>query len=124
MSKSIDTRVGDQFEVTLQGMPGAGYEWQLQSDTDGVELVSQQRTPSTATMGGPLEQRFVLKPKKPGDYVLQFGLKRAWEPEAESSETYQVHVADTNEPKADAKSSAKQAAAKKKTAKKSSKRSK
>jgi predicted secreted protein len=121
MSKSIDARVGDEFEVTLQGMPGAGYEWQLQSDTDGVELVSQQRTASTATMGGPLEQRFILKPKKPGNYVLQFGLKRAWEPEAESSETYQVHVADMNETKAE--TSAKPAA-KKKTAKKSSKRSK
>ena len=94
MSKKISARAGEEFEVKLQGLPGAGYKWQLQNGGEHVELVQEDTVASKGALGAAAEQRFVLRPKRSGDFVLQFGLKRPWEEKVEESQTVEVRVSD------------------------------
>lgn len=127
MSRKITAQPGREFEVQLQGMPGAGYSWQLESGAENVEVVQAERVASpSGALGAASQERFVLKAHEVGDFVLTFGLKRPWEAESENSETVHVHVAQAAKQKPASKASrpAKKSAKKVTVKKKATKRSK
>jgi predicted secreted protein len=71
--------VGQKFAVDLDAMPGAGYIWEIASHPEEIELLKQEVLPGSKAIGGPSKQRFTLVAKEPGEYSLDFQLKRRWE---------------------------------------------
>ncbi len=74
-------RVGQQFAIDLEAIPGAGYMWEIARIADEIELIDQRVVSISKEIGGNSTQRFVLVAKAPGSYSLEFQLKRKWEAE-------------------------------------------
>jgi predicted secreted protein len=71
--------VGQPFVIDLEGMPGAGYMWELASAPGEIELLSQEVVSISKAIGGSSTQRFQFVARQPGNHALVFGLKRKWE---------------------------------------------
>jgi predicted secreted protein len=72
---------GDEFEVSLADLPGAGYGWTTEPVPDGITLVSSDwSAPASALAGAARSRAFRFRADRAGDYALQFALVRAWEP--------------------------------------------
>jgi len=79
----VTAQTGSPFDIELQSGPGTGYQWQLPSTPESIELLgSEYRSAPDARIGDPATQVFHLRAGKAGQYRLRFVLKRAWESEA------------------------------------------
>jgi predicted secreted protein len=85
--------VGQKFAVELESMPGAGYTWEIAGHPDEIELLKQEMLPvSNKTIGGPAKQRFTLVANQPGEYSLDFQLKRRWEKDPVKTSQVSIQV--------------------------------
>jgi predicted secreted protein len=84
--------VGQEFAIDLEGMPGAGYMWEMTQRPDPVELVRQDVVSISKAIGGNSMQRFTLVAHQPGSYGLRFGLKRRWEKDAVKTAEFSVQA--------------------------------
>ncbi len=79
----VTAAVGDAFEVELEGVPTAGYVWELTIESrlgDVVELVAREtRTPGPSVAGGRAVQIFRFRAVGPGQGTLLFRYGRPWE---------------------------------------------
>ena len=93
-SETINTAVGDEFEVRLAATPSTGYIWEAQSLPEGIKLSgSDYERPSADTRpGDPTTQVFRFRAQRAGDYTITFHLKRPWESDAAHSQTVSVKV--------------------------------
>ncbi len=83
MEEGIRARVGDVFEIELEGASGTGFTWVFQPQSPGpalVELTRENREASSTTPGGRTIHRFSFKALAPGELVLSFRHQRAWQP--------------------------------------------
>lgn len=88
---SEEKLAGDEFDVRLEAIPGAGYRWQLGSLPDGVTHIgSESHQRAAAAPGDPSEQVFRFRADRPGQFTLRFELKRPWESSA--VRTHEVRV--------------------------------
>ena len=79
-TSTIQTRSGEEFEVVLDELPGSGYCWRLDEPVDGVELLDSRYTPAPgAGIGGGGKRHFHLRTRRPGTFMIEFKLRRAWE---------------------------------------------
>jgi predicted secreted protein len=78
-SKVRVVQVGQQFAIDLEALPGAGYMWKMVQPSEEIELISQNVVSISKEIGGNSTQRFLLIAHLPGDYSLEFQLKREWE---------------------------------------------
>ena len=85
-------RVGQQFDIDLEAMPGAGYMWEIAQPVDEIELISQKVVSISKEIGGISTQRFVLVAHQPGSYTLEFQLKRRWEKAPVRTSLFSIHV--------------------------------
>lgn len=75
-------QVGLPFAIELKSGPSTGYQWQLVSVPEGIELLGSEYQPvPDAQIGDPATQVFRLRASKAGRYSLRFVLKRRWEQE-------------------------------------------
>lgn len=75
---TLQLRVGDSVEVSLEAQTGAGYTWDTQSDTGGRVEVTHSFTPGSG-IGSPAQQIFRITALGRGDEHLRFVYRRAWE---------------------------------------------
>ena len=83
---------GAQFYIDLEAMPGAGYMWEIAHPPGELELVSQDVVSISKAIGGNSTQRFLLVAHQPGDYALQFELKRKWEKKPVKTTSFSIQV--------------------------------
>lgn len=78
----IDTKVGEEFTVSLNGNVTTGFDWVVK-DSCGLELKkdwyaqNDAGDPPRCGVGG--VHHFVFVAEKPGTYELKFDYQRSWE---------------------------------------------
>ena len=80
------------FEVELTSYPGSGAKWQLVPQADTPRLVREVTHLNEQSIGAAATQVFTFYAEAPGAYVLQFELKRVWEPAARNRKEITVEV--------------------------------
>jgi predicted secreted protein len=79
------------FDVELASAPSTGYMWELFELPRGVRLLgSEFRQRPSAAVGDPGVEVFHLIADEPGQFSLNFDLKRRWESEAVQSQIVDV----------------------------------
>jgi predicted secreted protein len=82
MTEPVRARVGEEFELSFEAMPGAGFAWQVEFPTEGVkhvDLLKSEWVPDLKKAGGPAGQRFRFRALSPGRITLEFTYGRRWE---------------------------------------------
>jgi predicted secreted protein len=75
-------RVGETFEVVLEGSPTAGYRWEFAfaaGDAGRIALLAETWDADTTRVGGPTRQRFQFRALSEGIATLEFRYRRPWE---------------------------------------------
>jgi predicted secreted protein len=76
----VDVFEGQEFEVPLADLPGAGYRWTLTEPPDGITLIDSEWAGPPSELAGTARPRtFRFRAERAGDYDLQFELVRPWE---------------------------------------------
>jgi predicted secreted protein len=93
-AETIRCAVGEEFEVRLESTPTTGYIWEVAQLPETVELLGTEFEPSGGEpqAGAPGNQLFRFRAGQPGQYQIDFVLKRQWELEAIRSRTVSVQV--------------------------------
>src|SRR5512136_2875353 len=96
MGQGIRVRVGDTFEIPLEGAAGTGFRWEFvppSATTDLVELVEESREATSTVPGGRTVHHFRFHALAPGKLELTFRHRRAWEPpDSGSAQTIEVQI--------------------------------
>ena len=89
----ISAQTGLPFDIELKSGPSTGYQWQLPSVPEGIELLgSEYRQTPGAQIGDPATQVFHLRANRPGRYSVRFVLKRNWESDHIHTTVIEVEV--------------------------------
>lgn len=76
----IETKKGDSFSVVLEANPTTGYEWEIDFDSDYIQLVERKYVPSSPELiGSGGEETFNFLALKSGETEITFSYLRAWE---------------------------------------------
>lgn len=93
MGDEVVSAVGRIFSIELPEPATSGYVWSLATLPPELHLVKEQRqTPAVWKPGAGLRHTFQIKAFKPGQYKLDFHLKRSWDPKSVNVKTVNVHV--------------------------------
>lgn len=77
----VETAVGDEFEVELEGVPTAGFRWEASPPEPAcVRLLGDEVEAARGRAGGPAVQRFRFEALASGEAELRFAYRRPWEP--------------------------------------------
>lgn len=78
----IVVNLNQEFEISLQCVPTAGYQWDYEPLPEGIKFMKSDTLSENKNIGGTAIQIFKFRAEKTGQYHLIFLLKRAWEKEA------------------------------------------
>ena len=73
-------RVGAPVRILLESTPGTGAIWYAPVAPPHATIDTLDSIPAGPGIGGRVQQVFLFRADVPGTYVLDFHLKRAWEP--------------------------------------------
>ncbi len=82
MTQNIHAKVGETFEVSLEGAAGTGFRWEFDPQPVAIRLVKllgESREAVSTVPGGRTVQRFQFQAVSPGKVDLTFHSRRAWE---------------------------------------------
>ncbi len=85
MPRNIHAKVGEAFEISLEGAAGTGFRWEFDPQpavTRLVKLLEENREAVSTMPGGRTVQRFQFQALLPGKVDLTFRQRRAWEDSA------------------------------------------
>jgi predicted secreted protein len=96
----LRSRVGDEFEVRLEGNPSTGFVWKVNTDSSPetagsfVLLNSDWDPVRSETVGGPNVQVFRFRALTSGEVTLTFEYRRPWDRNKEASQirTYNLTI--------------------------------
>ena len=78
---TVDTRLGEEFAIRLDSIPGTGAIWHVAQGPGGADLVREISESHGTDIRSPATQTFVFRSTLPGTHELRFELKRGWERE-------------------------------------------
>jgi inhibitor of cysteine peptidase len=94
-SRRLTVREGDRIIVRLRENPSTGYQWQLQSVSEALELESSDFDAQDSRLAGGGGQRVVvLRAAHPGCGEAELALARSWQP-SQPAERWRVEVVVT-----------------------------
>jgi predicted secreted protein len=73
---------GETFDVTLQGVSGSGFRWELDLPQGASPVVlagEEVDRPDPSRVGGSATPRFSFEAVEPGELELRFVYRRPWE---------------------------------------------
>jgi Chagasin family peptidase inhibitor I42 len=81
LMETHEVAAGEPLELHFEAQPGSGAMWQAPAPPPGNCEVTAAGVRSGAGegIGGPADQVFVVVCREPGEYTLEFALKRSWE---------------------------------------------
>ncbi len=82
MPKTIRAKVGETFEISLEGAAGTGFHWEFDPQPATarlVKLLGESREAASTVPGGRTVHRFQFQAVSPGKVDLTFHSRRAWE---------------------------------------------
>ena len=95
MPQDIHVRVGETFEVPLEGSAGTGFRWEfdpLPAATRLVSLLEENREVLSTMPGGRIVQHFQFQAVSPGKVDLTFRNRRPWESAQGTVHTIAVQI--------------------------------
>lgn len=81
--RQVALSVGDEFEVSAEDLPGAGFRWVAVDVPAGLTVVADDvavAEPGGGSVGGPARRTFRVRGDAPGSYLLRLVLVRTWDP--------------------------------------------
>jgi predicted secreted protein len=79
MSETIKAKVGDIFDIVLEGNPTTGFIWQPSVPHEALEHLDTYSEVQSSLVGAAVKQRFLFKALAPGKIDLVFRYSRPWE---------------------------------------------
>ncbi len=82
MTRNIHAKVGETFEISLEGAAGTGFRWEFDPQPAAirsVKLLGESREAASTVPGGRTVHRFQFQAVSPGKVDLTFHSRRAWE---------------------------------------------
>jgi predicted secreted protein len=95
MGEESAVHVGELFEIDLEGVPTAGFVWQLHIPSEHaalLELLDSAWDRKGDSIGGTAVQRFRFRALVPGITTLTFGYRRPWEPTDRARRVIRVRI--------------------------------
>jgi predicted secreted protein len=86
MSETIRVKVGDTFDINLEGHPTAGFIWQPIVPHNYLEHLDTHFEAKSSMVGGAARQHFLFRALAPGNIALVFRYGRPWERDKVSDE--------------------------------------
>jgi len=77
--QQVEVKKGETFQVILAANPTTGYQWQVDFDSDFVELSNRAYAPGSDLVGAGGQEAFVFLAKKQGSIDITFSYIRPWE---------------------------------------------
>jgi len=82
VENEIKVNVGHDFTIKLEGIPTAGYRWEILSANESfrlIKLLNTYWTEDKSLVGAPGIQNFVFKALSIGSLTIAFRHRRPWE---------------------------------------------
>lgn len=95
MSKTISASANSEFEIVLEGVPTAGYVWELvqPAEKEGVvKELGHEWKRSSSLVGGSSEEHFRFLALTEGEVNLRFRYRRPWEKGFKEERVFHVRV--------------------------------
>jgi predicted secreted protein len=93
-AETIDVPIDTEFQVRLTSSPSTGYVWDIADEPNGIKYLGKQVeiSPGGSAPGNPSTQVFRCHALTAGTYVVNFVLKRKWEPAPIETHTVTVRI--------------------------------
>jgi predicted secreted protein len=90
----IEAKLGVPFEIRVEQLGSAGYQWLVRPLPSGVVLLDSDVAPPGPDdpPGSPGLQRFRFSASLAGTHVVELDRKRAWEAKAAATRSFTVRV--------------------------------
>lgn len=90
----VQAKAGEAFDIKVEQLGTAGYQWLVEPLPPGVTLAEQRTTPPPpgAPPGSSGEQVFTFRADGPGEFEIVLASKRAWEAQPATRQTFRVKV--------------------------------
>ena len=89
----IQVSRGEEFTISLESVPSAGYTWEAKYDEEALELTKPKETARvTEAIGGGVEELFTFRAKRRGSAQATMTYKRAWERTPEKTMQFRIEV--------------------------------
>ena len=95
VSTTISATSNQEFEIVLEGVPTAGYVWQMLPATGKEEVVQElghEWKHSTSLVGGPSQEHFRFLALREGEVDLHFRYRRPWEKAFREERIFHIRV--------------------------------
>jgi len=95
VSTTISATINQEFEIVLEGVPTAGYVWELAPATDKEGVVKElghEWKRSTSLVGGPSQEHFRFLALREGEVDLHFRYRRPWEKAFREERVFHIRV--------------------------------
>jgi len=92
--KQVEARVGDEFQIELEGIGATGYWWYFDRlDRDHFEPISEETVSvREGVTGGPVLGIWKLRIKKPGLRIIKMDYYRIWEGKEKADKHFEIEV--------------------------------
>jgi inhibitor of cysteine peptidase len=79
-TRTVETKINEEFFIMLAANPTTGYEWQVDTDPEYVELKKREYSPSQPELlGSGGQETFAFLALKSGETEIVFSYLRPWE---------------------------------------------
>ena len=94
-AQTIGVKVGEQFTITLESNPTTGYKWESNFDQNLLNLVKSEYKAdpqAQGRVGAGGKEQFIFEGLKAGEAQIKMTYKRAWEQQADKTDTFTVLI--------------------------------
>lgn len=91
---TIETKMGDIFSIVLDANPTTGYQWEVEIDSDNIQLIDREYITSSKepVPGAGGYETFNFFALKPGNTNIKFSYLRSWEGDVIETLVYEIII--------------------------------
>ncbi len=91
-TNEIACRQGDAFELKLEALPSAGYEWRVEIDEAKADVHELSAEMASEAFGAGSAQRFRIEPHTSGRTTIRLIYGRPWEADPVETRTVELSI--------------------------------
>jgi predicted secreted protein len=88
--------VSEEFEITLQENPTAGFRWILTNNGEPICILLTDRFFCGSRLGQPGRRTWQFKILLAGSTTIQLSYARSWKPQVQPTRTFTLHLCVTD----------------------------
>jgi predicted secreted protein len=90
----IEAHVGETFELVVDAIPTAGYQWTIEVQGGAIRLIDRTLDTPPHKLGGSVREHFIVQATQPGPATIKLALTRPWEATAAERHSFDVTVSE------------------------------